>query len=66
MLETPKMKLEFEAALGKASALHPLRQARERLALELGNLPYNAIRLQMLWAAAHRGKNPHRGRDSEA
>jgi len=48
MIETLKMKQEFEAILEKARGLNPLRQARERLALELQNLPYNAIRLQMV------------------
>ena len=48
MIETLEVKAKFEAVLDKARGLHPLRQARERLAMELGNLPYNAIRLQMV------------------
>jgi predicted nucleic acid-binding Zn-ribbon protein len=47
MIETMEAKAKFETALDKARGLHPLRQARERLALELGNLPYNFVRLEM-------------------
>jgi chromosome segregation ATPase len=47
MVETPETKAKLEAILEKARRLHPLRQAREKLALELGNLPYNLIPLQM-------------------
>jgi hypothetical protein len=47
MIETPEMKAKFEVMLDKARGVHPLRQAQKRLALELGNLPLNAIPLQM-------------------
>ena len=47
MVETPEMKAKLEAVLENARRLHPLRQARERLALELGNLPFNIAPLQM-------------------
>jgi hypothetical protein len=47
MIETPEMKAKFEVMLDKARGVHPLRQAHKRLALELGNLPLNAIPLQM-------------------
>jgi chromosome segregation ATPase len=47
MTETTKMKLELEAALDKARSLHPLRQARERFVMELGNLPHNILALEM-------------------
>jgi hypothetical protein len=47
MIETMEMKANFEAMVDKARALSPLRQSREKFALELQNLPYNAISLQI-------------------
>jgi len=46
MVETLEMKA-LEAVLAKARGLHPLRQARDRFAMELGNVPYNLVPLQM-------------------
>ena len=47
MIETPEMKAKLDAALEKARSLHPLRQSRERLAVELDNLPKNLVHLGM-------------------
>jgi hypothetical protein len=47
MIETQEAKAKFEGMLDKARGLHPLRQARERLGLELANIPYNVVPLQM-------------------
>jgi hypothetical protein len=47
MVETSESKTNLEAMLDKARSLHPLRQSRNRLALEMGNLPNNLAHLQM-------------------
>lgn len=40
-------KVRFDAVLEKARRLSPLRQVREKLSLEIGNLQFNLIPLQM-------------------
>jgi hypothetical protein len=48
MIETPEIKnVTFEIALEKARKLSPLRQLREKFGVELGNLQFNVIPLQM-------------------
>jgi predicted nucleic acid-binding Zn-ribbon protein len=47
MIETMETKTQFEAMLEKARGLKPLRQWRDKLVLEMGNLEFNVISLQM-------------------